>query len=121
MKKYITIGILLAGLLFGNGCSEWLFLEPEDGIIRQEYWKSKEDVHTSLMGAYQAFAKLDATLFLYGELRADLIDIDVNTRNDHKDIKKGNIVPDNSMCDWSKFYTVINYCNSILKNAINAQ
>ena len=29
----------------------------------------------------------------------------------------GNLDPSNSMTDWSEFYTVINYCNNVLKYA----
>ncbi len=98
-------------------CDQWLELVPPDGLVKDEYWKSKEDVKATLMGAYQQFAQLDGTLFLIGELRADMIIPDANTIPDHRDIMDGNIFPDNSMCEWSLFYTVIRHCNSVLKNA----
>jgi len=119
MKHNIQIKLKIALLflipMLISSCEDWLELVPPDGLVRDEYWKTKEDVEASLMGAYQQFARLDGTLFLMGELRGDLIVSDVNTSSDYRDIMEANIFPDNSICDWSKFYTIIHYCNSVLK------
>ncbi len=114
--KLKIIPFILFPLLISS-CEGWLELVPPDGLVRDEYWKSKEDVEASLMGAYQEFAQLDATLFLTGELRGDMIVYDVNAASDYRDIMDGNIFPDNRLCDWSRFYTVITHCNSVLKYA----
>ena len=114
--RFIQVLLVLLAMLI-PACEGWLELIPPDGLVRDEYWKTKEDVESTLMGAYQQFAKMDATLFLLGELRGDLIVEDDNTSSDHRDIMNGNIFPDNSMCDWSEFYTIIRYCNSVLHNA----
>lgn len=116
-QKKLKIVLFILIPMICSSCEGWLELIPPDGLVRDEYWKSKEDVEASLMGAYQLFAKLDGTLFLMGELRGDLIVDDANTSSDYRDIMEGNIFPDNSMCNWSRFYTVINYTNSVLKYA----
>jgi hypothetical protein len=114
-KLRIVLVVLIPMLI--SSCDDWLELVPPDGLVRDEYWKSKEDVEASLMGAYQKFAKLDATLFLMGELRGDMIISDVNASSDYRDVMEANIFPDNSLCNWANFYSVINYCNSVLKYA----
>jgi starch-binding outer membrane protein, SusD/RagB family len=115
-KNKICITIFLL-CLFLTSCQDWLELIPPDGLVLNEYWKSKEDVEAVLMGAYQKFAQMDERLFLYGELRADMIAEDVNTPSPERMIMQGNIYPDNSLCNWSDFYIVINYCNEVLKHA----
>lgn len=115
-KKTIII-LVIFSTLFVTACDDWLELIPPDGLVRDEYWQTKEDVKATLMGAYQQFAKLDATLFLVGELRGDLIVGDANTSDDHLNIMEANIFPDNSLCNWADFYTIIHYCNSVLKYA----
>ncbi len=114
-KLKITLFFLIP--MFASSCEEWLNLIPPDGLVRDEYWQSKEDIQTSLMGAYSAFAQMDGTLFILGELRGDLVTYDANLSSDYRDIMNGNIYPDNVLSDWSKFYTIINFCNSILKYA----
>ena len=113
-SKYLVF-IVITLLL--SGCNEFLELVPPDGLVRDEYWKSKEDVEATLMGAYNQFTKLDGTMFLYGELRADMIIEDVNISADHRDIMNANIFPDNTLCNWSSFYSVIRHCNAVLHNA----
>ncbi len=119
MKRNRTIPfiLLVAGLLFPAGCSDWLELIPPDGLVKDEYWKSKEDLEAVLMGAYQKFAQLDERLFLYGELRADMLTDDSNTPGYQRLIMEGNIYPDNVLADWNDFYLVINYCNLVMKYA----
>ncbi len=60
---------------------------------------------------------LDNLLFVLGEARADMVIKDIHTPADVQNIMDGNIYPDNLYSNWSGFYTVINYCNSVLKYA----
>jgi len=116
--KYVRLAIMVfLSIIPATSCENWLELIPPDGLVRDEYWKSKEDLEATLMGAYQTFAGLDEKLFLYGELRADMITVDNNAQNAERDISEGNIYPYNQLCDWSDFYVVINYCNNVLKYA----
>lgn len=92
-------------------------LQPPQGLIRQEFWKTKEDVKAVVMGAYDALAQLDESFFKFGEMRADLVKRDVNLTLDEQKVMEGNIYPDNELSDWSKFYLVINYCNEVIKFA----
>lgn len=108
--KYIALVILLAG----TSCQDWLDIMPPDGLVQDEYWKTKEDVEATLMGAYQQMTEMDELLFLYGEVRGDMIARDNNTAGYIKDIMDGNIYPDNNLCDWTSFYKIINYCNFVL-------
>ena len=117
MKCIRILLFIIICLLPASSCDDWLELIPPDGLVRDEYWKSKEDIEATLMGAYQSFAGLNGNLFLFGEMRADMIESDQNTPNAQRSIMLGNIYPSNSMTDWSEFYKVINYCNNVLKYA----
>ncbi len=117
MKSIRIIILISICLVPFTSCEDWLELIPPDGLVLDEYWKSKEDLEATLMGAYQKFAGLDEKLFLFGELRADLIIEDQNTPGYQRLVMQGNIYPDNQLCDWSDFYAVINYCNNVLKYA----
>ncbi len=112
--KYILIVTLM---LTQVSCNDWMDLVPPEGLIRQEFWKTKEDVKAVVMGAYETFSHMDAQLFKYGEIRGDMLKGDVNQSGDERKIMEGNIYPDNGMCNWKQFYTVIDYCNEIIKSA----
>lgn len=117
MWNKITKYTLIFVIIPFTGCNDWLETLPPDGLVFDEYWQTKEEVEATLMGAYQGFAKMDERLFLYGELRADMIVEDDNMIQDERLIKNGDIFPDNYMCDWTAFYEIINYCNNVLKYA----
>jgi hypothetical protein len=111
----LTKYILILTMLLSVSCEDWLDLTPPDGLVQDEYWKTKEDVMATLMGAYQIFTEMDELLFLYGEVRGDLVSRDNNTPGYIEDVMDGNIYPSNDLCNWSLFYEIINYCNFVLK------
>ena len=117
--KYITTALIL--LVTATSCEKWMDLKPPQGLIREEFWKSKEDVDAVVMGAYDEFRGMDDLLFKFGEMRGDLVTGDVNLSLNEQKIMEGTIYPDNWMCNWSKFYKVINYCNEVIENAPEVQ
>ena len=117
MKKKIKY--LIAGLLIFTqfSCNDWLELIPPGGLIREEFWKTKADVNAVLMAAYSDFSRMDRDLFLYGELRGDMLIGGGNQNWEEQLISENNIYPDNSKTNWNNFYKVINYCNEVIVNA----
>ncbi len=124
---YIIISLIVSTILF-NTCDDWLYLEPEDGIIRQDFWKSKEDVHTAVMGCYASLLGnpdgrdygIPDLLFLWGEIRADMI-VPYRLKTEFRYIYNGDILPDNVVCKWNPFYRTINFCNTVLEFAPGVQ
>jgi hypothetical protein len=117
MKKKIKY--LIAGLLIFTqfSCNDWLELIPPGGLIREEFWKTKADVDAVLMAAYSEFSRMDRSLFLFGELRGDMITGGPNQGDGERMIMENNIYPDNGFSNWNNFYKVINYCNEVIVNA----
>jgi len=114
--------LIFAGLVvISTSCNDWLELLPPGGLIREEYWKTKADVQAVLMATYESFAGLDGDLFVLGEIRADMVMGDINQPTNQELLMESNIYPDNSICDWSDFYTLINYANEVIKNATLVQ
>jgi starch-binding outer membrane protein, SusD/RagB family len=112
--KYFLISLVV---LMQVSCSDWLELLPPGGLIRDEFWKSKEDVEAVLMAAYESFSSLDRSLFIFGEIRADLVQGDRNQPWREQLLMENNIYPDNVIVNWNNFYQVINYSNEVIKNA----
>jgi starch-binding outer membrane protein, SusD/RagB family len=117
MKTKVNNILILLLVITQVSCNKWLDLIPPDGLIREEYWKTKEDVESVLMAAYEVFAGTDRLLFVFGEIRADMVVGDNNQARDEQLISQGNIYPDNSLSNWWDFYKVINYCNEVIENA----
>lgn len=124
MKKIRYFILLILTPMMINSCNEWLYLEPEDGIIRQDFWKSKEDVHAAVMGCYASLLgntsgagySIPELMFLWGEIRADMLSL-FRLRTDFLYVFNGDILSDNNLCRWNQFYRTINYCNTVLEFA----
>ena len=73
MKKLI-IGAVLISIVIGTvSCKKWLDLKPQDGIVREEFWQTKEQVDAAVTGIYASLLSgtsgnyiAPAELFFYG-------------------------------------------------------
>lgn len=124
-KRWYCIGILLVVALGMSSCKKWFDLKPSSGIVSEDYWKTKEDVHAAVIGCYSSLLgdpdgstkSLSELFFLWGELRADMLASSTNTTADEFEIMNMNTSPGNTITDWRPVYRTINYCNTVLKNA----
>ncbi|MEO5562113.1 MAG: RagB/SusD family nutrient uptake outer membrane protein [Chitinophagaceae bacterium] len=119
MLKKISIKIVFIALLFSAGsCKKWLDLKPQDGITGAEFWKTKEQVQSAVIGCYASLLggtrPLGELLFLWGELRADMVAATTGTTNEDIDIINVNILDRNSILNWRTVYQTINYCNTVI-------
>lgn len=120
MKTKIRLSILaLFAVLATTSCDNYLDLRPQDGIIRDEFWKTKEDVQAAVIGIYTSMldANLTTRLFYYGELRGGLVSEGFSANDEIRDILNTNVLPTNSLTDWDVFYRCINYCNTVIQLA----
>ncbi len=117
MIKNITYKlILLITVLSSFSCNNWLDLKPEDGIIRNNYWKTKEQLQAAVIGCYSSFLDnaLVQSLFIWGEIRADMVTASISASVDEVNIMQANILSTNSYTGWAPVYRTINYCNTVI-------
>ena len=124
--KYTYINLLFVILVTCTGCNKWLDVKPQDGLIKQDFFKTKEHVEGAVIGAYIAASENSVVnqLFRFGEIRADMIALAPAPSSpsfDETQVVQGNILPVNSVADWSNIYRVINYCNLVIDNAPKAR
>ncbi len=121
MRRNAIVVLLSMLFLTQMSCEDYLELIPQEGLIREEFWQNQGDVEAVLMAAYQRLASINDRLFIYGEVRADLV-IDAGKQNNvERDLAEGNIYPNNRLCNWEDFYLIINNCNEVIKNAASVQ
>ncbi len=121
LHKIILKISCLTLLLTAISCNKWLDLQPEDGITGAEFWQTKEQVGAAVTGAYSSLLgsqtgarPLVEQLFLWGELRADMISSTTATTAEQVDVINVNILPTNSITNWRSIYQTINYCNTVI-------
>jgi hypothetical protein len=103
-----------------TSCEKWLDLKPQDGIIRQNFWKTKEDVKAAVIGTYSSLFATTQTLFIWGEIRGDMLSPTIFTSPEQMNIINANILSSNSLTSWRVIYKTINYCNTVIDFAPRA-
>lgn len=121
IKKHLiraVIPVILAGTLFCS-CDELLNRMPYDGLVKAEFWQSKEDVNAALMGCYDQMQECLYYFVIWGEARGDMLMVD---RGDEAIQLNEQIVSQyNGACNWKPFYVLINRANTVIENAPGAQ
>jgi hypothetical protein len=117
MKRWFKNIVIFVPAAFLVGCSEWLQLEPESELTREEFWQSGNDVEAVVAGTYKEMTGLVEELFKWGELRGDLFVPGQNINTDDRKIMDGFIYPENEMNRWNQLYRTINFANTVLKFA----
>ncbi|GAB3412867.1 RagB/SusD family nutrient uptake outer membrane protein [Niabella aquatica] len=120
MYKYLLMALLLVSTA---SCKKWLDLQPQDGITKAEFWRTKEDVKAALTGIYSSLngGGVEERLFVWGELRGDMVVPTSYASDDYRFVKNMNILSTNSISDWSALYIVINNCNLLIDFAGDAK
>ena len=115
MNKWLQTGVVIIMISILAGCSEWLQLEPESQLTREEFWQTGEDVEAVVAGTYKELAGLVEELFKWGELRGDLFVPGLNITSDDRRIMDDFIYPENPLNKWDQLYRTINFANTVLK------
>lgn len=123
LKDILLKAICLVLILSVSSCKKYLDLKPEDGIIRQKFWKTKEQVEAAVVGCYASLLgppagvtdrSLVEYLFVWGEIRADMLTPNIGITNEELDILNTNILSSNAVTNWRSVYRTINYCNTVI-------
>jgi hypothetical protein len=119
MKRLKYIVLLFLMVITATSCNKWLDLKPEDGIIRQNYWNTKEQLNASVVGCYSSMLNnnLISQLFRWGEMRGDMVALTIRASIDDVNIKDNNLLSSNTITRWGEVYQTINYCNTVIQFA----
>jgi len=124
MLRKIVLAIFITLLVTGaTSCKKWLSLKPSDGIVGDEFWQTKEQLASAVNGLYASLIgnppgisdrSLAEYLFMWGELRADMVAPSQGASNFDIDINNVNLLSTNTIVNWRGVYRTINYCNTVI-------
>jgi tetratricopeptide (TPR) repeat protein len=115
MKLTIKKAVVVLIMILSVSCNEWLDLEPENDLIRQEFWKKESDVDAVIAAMYDQFREMSTVSLIWGELRGDLMEISGSKYPGFAQIANNEITPSNSEINWSGYYSAINLANTIMQ------
>jgi hypothetical protein len=113
INNLVKTAILVTILMF-TSCQDWLTIVPENDLIKEKFWKKTEDVQSALGASYNALRAASLKSLIFGELRADLIQIGGASFSDYERIAGSDISPTNSVVSWAEYYKAINLANTLM-------
>lgn len=118
--KYIKKNILLAFAsvwLLVCGCEDWLTVEPQNKVVKENFWKTQTDVELVVASTFNKCRDLVDEEFLWGEIRGDFFVPGKQIKDYYLQVMEGNLFPGNDLVKWDNYYKVINQANLVLSNA----
>ena len=115
--KALLLGTMVA---MTCSCDDFLTISPTDKIVKEDFWKSKEDVENMVAESYRLMSHWDflSRVVVWGEMRGDnVVEGNYGNNDDIKNIMEVNLLPTNQYTSWAPFYAVINNCNQVIKYA----
>jgi len=117
MKERIYKRSFLAILILAfvtTSCTDWLTVEPEGELLKDDYWETTEDVEAFLASMYNKVQASTDENFIWGELRGDLIEFNSTDFGNYTKIKSYNIASSNGSIVWKHYYEAINMANTLM-------
>ncbi len=115
LNKNITKIIVILLLASMAGCNDFLDIEPENALIKQEFWNTKEDVESCMAAAYSALRGTVEKSLIYGEIRADMMTISARAPlAEYGRIANNDIVSTLGVVKWAEYYKTINLANTVM-------
>jgi hypothetical protein len=107
--KPITLDSILFILLLitASSCNDWIDVEPENKLIKQEFWKTTDDLMAVVASTYDALRDQAEKSFKLGEIRADFY-------TDLSDVSHNLITSGSDMAKWDEYYKTINLANTVM-------
>lgn len=111
IKSLLVLVVLLG---FHTSCNEWIDIEPENELIKQEFWKTGDDVMAVVAASYDALRGCTEKSLLLGEIRADHLRVGGSAYSEYSRIGENDITTTNSKVGWGEYYNTINLANTVM-------
>lgn len=112
----LLFALLCILLLMNQSCSKFLDAEPKDVVVDKDFFKDFYDADYALRGAYAGLQPLVESMFVNGEMRADLVKPGSGVQGDLLELAEHRISPTNKYTNWNAYYDLINRANYLIKN-----
>ncbi len=118
--KNKRVGLLFTALtlmlLVTQSCSKFLDAKPNDVVVDKDFFEDFYDADYALRGAYAGLQPLVESMFVTGEMRADLVKPGSGVDADLLQLAEHRVTDKNKYTNWNAYYDLINRANYLIKN-----
>lgn len=114
--KLIKFVLFATLLLSVAGCKKVFDIKPEDQLDESNAYQNVYDADAAVVGIYGKFMGLAEQYVVLNELRADLLDVTVNSNESLRQLSTHTVTENNPYASPKPFYELILNCNDVLEN-----
>ena len=111
--KSIKNVLVFCGFLVAT-FSSCIDTELESVVEYKNHYNTIPDADNAILGLYGSFMKLAEQTIVLGELRADLMDVTINSSVDLQEINTNTPSVNNKYADITNYYFIIQNCNDMM-------
>jgi starch-binding outer membrane protein, SusD/RagB family len=111
--KFVLFSTLLLSVA---GCKKVFDIKPEDQLDESNAYQNVYDADAAVVGIYGKFMGLAEQYVVLNELRADLLDVTVNSNESLRELSTHSVKDNNAYASPKPFYELILNCNDVLEN-----
>lgn len=117
-NRYRILWLATLAMLFccTQSCSKFLDAEPKDVVVDKNFFEDFYDADYALRGAYAGLQPLVESMFVTGEMRADLVKPGTGADLDLLELSEHRVTDKNRYTNWNAYYDLINRANYLIKN-----
>lgn len=115
MKKRAFYSIILIISLVSFSCKDYLTIEPEGYIPRDQTFQTSDDAISAVYGLYALMQPCVDVLFLAGDVQSDLAVAARGADSWIAEIAQNRVTPQNPYTDYSVFYKLVCACNNAIE------
>jgi hypothetical protein len=114
--KLITSVVFATLLLSLVGCKKLFDIKPEEKLDESNAYQNVYDADAAVVGIYGKFMGLAEQYVVLNELRADLLDVTVNSNESLRQLSTHSVTENNPYASPKPFYELILNCNDVLEH-----
>lgn len=111
--KSIVFATLLLSLV---GCKKLFDIKPEEQLDESNAYQNVYDADAAVVGIYGKFMGLAEQYVVLNELRADLLDVTVNSSESLRQLSTHSVTDNNPYASPKPFYELILNCNDVMEH-----
>ena len=110
-NKSFSVFLMVTVFAIGmSGCKKLLDLKPPNSITRENFFKSKDDALSTIIGCYDGLQNCAEKFMTWGEFRGDMVRAGLTTYPYNQNMDKLSAVS-----DWAPVYTMIARANIVIE------
>lgn len=115
-RKWLSYAAMAMLALTTVSCNKFLEVEPQDRLVKEQYYRNVFDADAAVLGVYGKMMNLAKQYVILNELRADYMTVTENSDPFLREINNHEVSTANPYISPKPFYEVIINCNDVLAN-----